>query len=95
MNRERLYKIILGAHLSEKATMAADQMNQFSFRVAKDATVPEIKEAVETIYEVPVRKVTVMNMKGKAKRRIRGISKRPDWKKAYVSLEAGHDIDFS
>ncbi len=95
MNRERLYKIILGAHLSEKATMAADQLNQFSFRVAKDATTPEIKEAVETIYEVPVRKVTVMNMKGKTKRRVRGISKRPDWKKAYVSLEAGHDIDFS
>jgi large subunit ribosomal protein L23 len=95
MNQERLYKIILGAHVSEKAAVIADQANQFAFRVAKDATAPEIKQAVEAIYEVPVKKVTVMNVKGKVKRNVRGVSKRPGWKKAYVSLEAGHDIDFS
>ncbi len=95
MNQERLYNIILGAHISEKAAVIADEANQFAFRVAKDATAPEIKEAVETIYEVPVKKVTVMNVKGKVKRSWRGTSKRPNWKKAYVSLEAGHDIDFS
>lgn len=95
MNQERLYNIILGAHISEKATVIADQANQFAFKVAKDATAPEIKEAVEKIYEVPVKKVTVINVKGKVKRSWRGSSRKPSWKKAYVSLEAGHDIDFS
>jgi len=95
MNQKRLYNIILGAHISEKAAVIADEVNQFAFKVAKDATAPEIKEAVETIYEVPVKKVTVINVKGKVKRSWRGTSKRPNWKKAYVSLEAGHDIDFS
>lgn len=95
MNQERLYNIILGAHISEKASVIADEVNQFAFKVAKDATAPEIKEAVEKIYEVPVKKVTVMNVKGKVKRSWRGTSKKPSWKKAYVSLEAGHDIDFS
>jgi large subunit ribosomal protein L23 len=95
MNQERLYNIILGAHISEKASVIADEANQFAFKVAKDATAPEIKQAVETIYEVPVKKVTVMNVKGKVKRNWRGTSRKPNWKKAYVSLEAGHDIDFS
>ena len=95
MNQERLYNIILGAHISEKATVIADEANQFAFKVARDATAPEIKEAVEKIYEVPVKKVTVMNVKGKVKRSWRGSSRKPNWKKAYVSLEAGHDIDFS
>jgi large subunit ribosomal protein L23 len=95
MKQERLYNIILGAHISEKASVIADQANQFAFRVSKDATGPEIKEAVEAIYDVPVKKVSVLNVKGKVKRNARGISKRPSWKKAYVSLEAGHDIDFS
>ena len=95
MKQERLYNIILGAHISEKASLIADTANQFAFRVAKDATGPEIKEAIEKIYEVPVKKVSVMNVKGKVKRNARGLSKRSGWKKAYVSLEAGHDIDFS
>ena len=95
MNQERLYNIILGAHISEKASVIADEANQFAFKVAKDATAPEIKEAVETIYEVPVKKVTVMNVKGNVKRNIRGYSRKPSWKKAYVSLEAGHDTNFS
>ena len=95
MKLERLYNIILGAHISEKASLIADTANQFAFKVAKDATGPEIKEAIEKIYEVPVKKVSVMNVKGKVKRNARGLSKRSGWKKAYVSLEAGHDIDFS
>jgi large subunit ribosomal protein L23 len=95
MKQERLYSIILGAHISEKASLIADTANQFAFKVAKDATGPEIKEAIEKIYEVPVKKVSVMNVKGKVKRNARGLSKRSGWKKAYVSLEAGHDIDFS
>ena len=95
MKQERLYNIILGAHISEKASLIADTANQFAFKVVKDATGPEIKEAIEKIYEVPVKKVSVMNVKGKVKRNGRGLSKRSGWKKAYVSLEAGHDIDFS
>ena len=95
MNNERLYKIILGAHISEKASIIADEVNQFAFKVAKDATGQEIKEAVEKIYDVEVKKVSVMNVKGKVKRSWRGASRKPGWKKAYVSLAAGHDIDFS
>lgn len=95
MNQERLYNIILGAHISEKASVIADEANQFAFKVARDATAPEIKEAVEKIYEVPVKKVSVLNVKGKVKRSWRGTSRRPNWKKAYVCLEPGHDIDFS
>ena len=95
MKTERLYNIILGAHVSEKAAVIADEANQFAFKVAKDATAPEIKEAVEKIYEVDVTKVTVMNVKGKVKRNVRGVSKKPNWKKAYVRLAAGQDIDFS
>ena len=95
MNNERLYKIILGAHISEKASVIADEVNQFAFKVAKDATGPEIKQAVEKIYDVEVKKVSVMNVKGKVKRSWRGTSRKPNLKKAYVSLAAGHDIDFS
>ena len=95
MNQERMYKVLLGAHISEKATVVADEANQFVFKVAKDATRPEIREAVEKIYEVSVKNVSVLNVKGKVKKTQRGISKKPSWKKAYVRLEDGHDIDFS
>ena len=95
MNTERMYNVILGAHISEKSAVIADEANQFAFKVAKDATTAEIKEAVEKIYEVAVKNVTVMNVKGKVKRSWRGVSKKPSWKKAYVRLEEGHDIDFS
>ena len=95
MNQERMYKVILGAHISEKATVIADEANQFTFRVAKDATRPEIKKAVEGIYGVSVRNVTVLNVKGKVKRTMRGTSRKASWKKAYVRLNDGHDIDFS
>ncbi|MAI43070.1 MAG: 50S ribosomal protein L23 [Candidatus Azotimanducaceae bacterium] len=95
MNKDRLYKVVLGAHISEKATLIADETNQITFKVAKDATRPEIKEAIEKIYGVVVKNVTVLNVKGKVKRSLRGMSKKPNWKKAYVRLESGHDIDFS
>ena len=95
MKRQRLYNILQGAHISEKANMIADKKNCFTFRVLKDATVGEIKEAVEVIYEVPVSKVTVVNVMGKVKRNARGTTKKPSWKKAYVSLPVGHEIEFS
>ncbi len=95
MNQERMYNILLGAHISEKATVIADEANQFTFKVTKDATRPEIKEAVEKIYGVSVKEVTVLNVKGKVKRNMRGLSRKPGWKKAYVRLNDGHDIDFA
>lgn len=95
MNQERIYKVLLGAHISEKATVAADETGQFAFKVSRDATRPEIKEAVEKLYGVSVRNVTVLNVKGKVKRTIRGDSRAAGWKKAYVRLADGQDIDFS
>jgi large subunit ribosomal protein L23 len=90
-----MYKILLGAHISEKATVIADASNQFTFKVAKDASRPEIKTAVEAIYGVTVENVTVMNVKGKVKRTMRGMSKKPSWKKAYVRVSEGQEIDFT
>jgi large subunit ribosomal protein L23 len=95
MKKERMYKVLLGAHISEKATIIADEANQFAFKVTKDATRPEIKEAVEKIYGVVVKNVRVLNVKGKVKKSLRGVSRKPSWKKAYVRLEEGHDIDFA
>jgi large subunit ribosomal protein L23 len=95
MNQERIYKVLLGPHISEKATVVADRDGQFVFRVAPDATKPEIKAAVEHLFEVKVRNVQVLNIKGKTKRTARGVGKRNDLRKAYVRLADGHDIDFA
>ena len=95
MNQEKIYKILVGAHISEKATIVTEESNQFVFKVAKSATKSEIKEAVERLYEVVVENVSVLNVKGKVKRTARGWSHRANWKKAYVRLEQGHDIDFT
>lgn len=95
MNRERLMKVLLEPVISEKSTMAADDSNQFVFKVLPDATKPEIKKAVEMLFEVKVDRVQVSNMTGKTKthRWVRG--KRKDWKKAYVRLAEGQDINFA
>lgn len=95
MSKERVYNVLLGAHISEKTTVIADAANQFVFKVAKDASRPEIKQAVEHIYGVNVESVSVANVKGKVKRTVRGLSKRASWKKAYVRVAAGQDIDFT
>ncbi len=94
MNQERLMTLLLAPHVSEKSTVAADERNQVVFRVATDATKPEIKSAVELMFNVKVKSVTTANVKGKRKRFGRIIGRRRDWKKAYVTLEAGHEIDF-
>jgi len=95
VNEERMYKIILGAHISEKATVIAEESNQVTLKVSRDASRPEIRQAVEKIYNVKVENVTVLNVKGKVKRTARGSSRKASWKKAYVRLAEGHDIDFS
>lgn len=95
MKAERLFTVLLGPHISEKAAMGAEDANQFVFKVAVDANKLEIKKAVEKLFEVKVNKVQVVKNKGKVKRNRYGAAKRPDWKKAYVRLEQGQEIDFA
>ncbi|KAA0690078.1 50S ribosomal protein L23 [Halopseudomonas laoshanensis] len=95
MNQERIFKVLLGPHVSEKATVLADSKNQFVFKVETTATKLEIKKAVEQLFSVKVKTVATLNVKGKTKRTVRGLGKRSDWKKAYVSLQPGQDIDFA
>ena len=95
MSADAIYNVILGAHISEKATVVAEQSNQFVFKVRKEATRPQIKAAVEKIYGVSVAGVTVANVKGKVKKTMRGQSKKPSWKKAYVRVVEGQEIDFT
>ena len=96
MNQERLLTIVLGPHVSEKSSIISEENNQVTFRVARDATKSEIKQAVQSLFNVEVKEVQVLNVKGKRKRTARGnFRSRPTWKKAYVRLEQGHEIDFA
>ena len=94
MNEERLYKVLLSPHISEKSSVAADRDNQIVFKVANTATKPEIKAAVEKLFKVQVERVQVCNVKGKSKRLGARIGRRSDWKKAYITLQEGQEIDF-
>lgn len=93
--QERLLNVIRTPHISEKTAMATELANQYVFKVALDATKPEIKAAVELVFPVTVEKVQVVNMKGKTRRTKSGVGRRSDWKKAYVSLADGQQIDFT
>lgn len=95
MNEERLHTVLIRPHISEKATILSDRNRQFAFRVAPDASKREIKAAVEKMFKVSVTGVTVMNVKGKTRRTRYGMGRKSNWRKAYVSLAEGHDIDFS
>ena len=95
MNQERVFKVLVGPHISEKASVLADGKSQFVFKVATDATKLEIKKAVESLFSVKVDEVRTVKVQGKTKRTARGLGKRNDWKKAYVSLQAGQDLDFT
>ena len=91
--KERWYDTILGPVVTEKSTQGSEY-NQITFRVRTDATKPQIKEAVEGLFEVKVRKVNTSIVKGKVKRGRQGrMGKRSDWKKATVSLGEGDTID--
>lgn len=95
MNAERLHRILVVPRVSEKATHLGEQaQKQFVFRVTKDATKPEIKQAVEAMFGVQVQHVRVCNTKGKRKTFKRQRGRRPGFRKAYVCLKAGYDIDF-
>jgi large subunit ribosomal protein L23 len=95
MNNERLMKVLLSPVVSEKSSIVADANNQYTFKVATDATKREIAKAVEKLFEVQVEEVKVVNVKGKQKRFGMVQGKRSDWKKAYVRLKAGSEIDFA
>lgn len=95
MNPERIYKVLLGPHISEKAAISAEGGNQVVFKVLPNATKLEVKKAVEKLFNVKVAGVQTLNVKGKVKRNKFGLVKKSDWKKAYVRLEQGHDIDFA
>ncbi len=94
MNQERIMNVLLGPHVTEKAAIIGESSNQYVFQVATDATKPEIKKAVETLFEVEVDAVRVTNVKGKVKRSGQRIGRRKDWKKAYVRVKDGQTIDF-
>ena len=94
MNQERLLQVLLAPQVSEKATDVADKNNQVIFKVAADATKPEIKAAVELLFKVDVESVQIANVKGKQKRFGRNMGSRKNWKKAYVSLKPGQEINF-
>ena len=94
MNQERLLQVLLAPQISEKATYLADKHEQVIFRVATDATKPEIKAAVELLFKVDVESVQVANVNGKVKRFKGATGRRKGWKKAYVSLKPGQEINF-
>jgi large subunit ribosomal protein L23 len=94
MNRERMMTILIGPVLSEKSTRVSEASNQVVFRVRPDAKKGEIREAVEKLFDVKVDSVQTMNVNGKTKRFRGVIGRRRDWKKAYVCLAEGSDIDF-
>jgi large subunit ribosomal protein L23 len=94
MNQERLLQVLLAPHVSEKSATVGERNNQYVFKVVSDATKPEIKNAVEKLFSVSVASVQVANMKGKSKRFGSFQGRRSDWKKAYVTLAAGQEINF-
>ncbi len=94
MNQQRLMQVLLAPQISEKATHVADKYEQVIFRVAPDATKPEVKAAVELLFKVSVESVQVANVKGKQKRFGRYMGSRKSWKKAYVCLKPGQEINF-
>lgn len=94
-SQERLMNVLLAPQISEKATQVAENNEQVVFRVAKDATKPEIKAAVELMFKVNVRSVQVARVEGKQKRFGRYIGRRDSWKKAYVCLAPGQEINFA
>lgn len=95
ISQERLLKVILAPVISEKSTRIADKHNQVAFRVLRDATKEEIGAAVANLFKVEVTGVQVLNVKGKIKRSGRITGRRDHWKKAYVTLKPGQDIDFA
>lgn len=95
LKQERLLKVLLAPQISEKATYIADKNEQVVFRVVSDATKPEVKAAVEALFNVKVKSVQATNVKGKVKRFGKITGQRKGWKKAFVCLQPGQEINFA
>jgi len=95
MNKERVMKVLLAPHISEKSTVVADKDRQFVFKVLKDACKTEVKQAVEQLFNVEVQAVRMCNARGKVKRFGQMLGRRAGSKKAYVTLKPGFDIDYT
>ncbi|MGZ8225099.1 MAG: 50S ribosomal protein L23 [Methylococcaceae bacterium] len=95
MSKYELAAVLQAPVISEKSTIGAEKNRQFVFKVQKKATKKQVKSAVEAMFNVEVDSVNVLNVKGKQKRFGRMLGQRSDWKKAYVKLKPGHDIEFS
>ena len=94
MNQERIFTVLREPYITEKVSVQGEEANQYAFKVAPDATKVEIRAAVESILSVSVTKVTTTNVKGKLKRTARGMSRKKNWKKAYVTVAAGQELDY-
>jgi large subunit ribosomal protein L23 len=94
MNKERLFEVLLAPRVTEKSTRVGEQGNQYVFRVVKDAGKSEVRDAVESLFNVNVQSVRIVNVKGKNKSFRMRAGKRSDWKKAYVRVKEGQVIDF-
>jgi len=94
MREQDLMTVLLEPHVSEKSSIVADKNNQFVFKVDPRANKTDIKDAVEMMFEVKVTGVNVLNVSGKKKRNRYGAGQRKNWRKAYVTLEQGQDINF-
>ena len=94
-NPDQLMTIVLAPVVSEKSTFVADRNRQYVFRVADRATKPQIKAAVELMFKIKVDSVTVLNVHGKERRFGRSVGRKRSWKKAYVRLAAGQEINFA
>ena len=92
---QRLMQILLAPVVSEKSTFVGEKRNQYVFRVASDATKPEVKAAVELMFKTQVKSVSIVNVRGKEKRFGRFMGRRNNWKKAYVALAQGQEINFA
>jgi large subunit ribosomal protein L23 len=93
MNQERLLKVILSPHISEKVTVGMEKRNEYVFHVASTATKPEVKDAVEHLFSAKVKTVRMVNVRAKAKTFKGQEGKRKGWKKAYVTLQADQKIE--
>ncbi|HWI39825.1 MAG TPA: 50S ribosomal protein L23 [Burkholderiales bacterium] len=94
-NIDQLMNVVLAPVVSEKSTFVADRNRQYVFRVADDATKPQIKAAIELMFKTKVDGVTVLNVRGKERRFGRLTGRRRNWKKAYVRLAEGQEINFA
>ena len=93
MNKERLYQVLRAPHVSEKSTRVGGEGNQYVFKVATDASKPEVKAAVEMLFKVNVENVNMVNVRGKSRSFRMVPGRRPNWKKAYVRVAEGQPID--